>query len=41
MTNNGITPKEKTKPSKAFSALSATEKWALLEVLLRDLGYID
>lgn len=41
MADKGITPKEKEKPSKAFQNLSAPEKWALVEALLRDLGYID
>lgn len=41
MAGKGITPKEKGKPSKAFQNLLTTEKWALIESLLRDLGYID
>lgn len=38
---NGIEPKEKEKPAKAFQTLSEGEKWALVEALLMDLGYID
>lgn len=33
--------KEKQKPAKAFSTLTANEKWALVELMLRDLKYID
>ena len=36
-----LKPKEKIKPDKEFSKLSADEKWALTEQMLRDLKYID
>lgn len=31
----------KVKPEKSFKDLKDTEKWALVEALLRDLKYID
>ncbi len=36
-----VKPGEKQKPTKDFKSLSANEKWALVEELLRNLGYID
>ena len=37
----GIPTVKKEKPIKSFSTLSTSEKWSLVEALLRDLGYID
>jgi len=31
----------KDKPTKDFANMTAAEKWALVEKLLRNLGYID
>lgn len=36
-----IKEKQKQKPEKNFNSLSANEKWALVEQLLKDLGYIN
>lgn len=39
--DKGLEVKEKVKLGKAFSTMSANEKWAVLEQIARDLGYID
>lgn len=41
LNEKGIKIKEKIKPNKEFNKLSAGEKWDLVEVLLKDLGYIE
>lgn len=41
MDKKKITPKTKTKPTKAFQTMSTGEKDALLEKILKDQGYIS